>query len=98
MSWSDGRTRSNADQWWCLCFRFATSRRCTRWQGYVWPMWQDATHGRSYPLPVPAFRIAEAAELLGVSDDTVRRWVDSGRLPVERDQSRRKVIDGAILA
>lgn len=25
-------------------------------------------------------RISEAAELLGVSDDTVRRWIDSGRL------------------
>jgi molybdopterin-binding protein len=47
---------------------------------------------------VPQFRIAEAAELLGVSDDTVRRWLDSGQLPVERDQSRRMVIDGAALA
>ena len=28
-----------------------------------------------------SYRIAEAAELLGVSDDTVRRWIDSGRLP-----------------
>ena len=26
-------------------------------------------------------RISEAASLLGVSDDTVRRWIDSGRLP-----------------
>jgi len=25
-------------------------------------------------------RISEAAQLLGVSDDTVRRWVESGRL------------------
>ena len=47
---------------------------------------------------VPQFRIAEAARLLGVSDDTVRRLVDSGTLPVEVDPSNRKVIDGALLA
>ena len=44
------------------------------------------------------FRIAEAARLLGVSDDTVRRWVDAGVLPVQLDGSNRKVIDGARLA
>jgi molybdopterin-binding protein len=43
---------------------------------------------------VPQFRIADAARLLGVSDDTVRRWVD-GALPVRPDASNRKVIDGA---
>ncbi|MGH3782943.1 MAG: TOBE domain-containing protein [Pseudonocardiaceae bacterium] len=47
---------------------------------------------------MPQFRIAEAAGLLGVSDDTVRRWLDAGQLPLERDQSRRMVIDGAALA
>lgn len=33
-----------------------------------------------YAVRVPQYRISEAAKLLGVSDDTVRRWVDSGRL------------------
>lgn len=29
---------------------------------------------------MPHFRISEAAELLGVSDDTLRRWIDAGRI------------------
>lgn len=32
--------------------------------------------------PVQTYRIADAARLLGVSDDTVRRWVEAGVLPV----------------
>jgi molybdopterin-binding protein len=47
---------------------------------------------------VPQFRIADAARLLGVSDDTVRRWIDAGTLPVQSDASNRKVIDGSALA
>ena len=43
-------------------------------------------------------RIRDAAAFLGVSDDTVRRWVDSGLLPSEVDESHRKVIDGKALA
>ena len=44
------------------------------------------------------FRVREAAELLGVSDDTVRRWVDAGRLSAETDGSGRQAIEGAALA
>jgi molybdopterin-binding protein len=47
---------------------------------------------------MPNMRIREAAELLGVSDDTVRRWIDQGALPVSRDKSGRKVITGDVLA
>jgi molybdopterin-binding protein len=47
---------------------------------------------------VPQFRFSEVARLLAVSDDTVRRWVDAGRLPAGRDAAGRKVVDGAELA
>lgn len=43
-------------------------------------------------------RIRDAAGFLGVSDDTVRRWIDAGLLPAEVDASGRKVIDGYALA
>ena len=44
------------------------------------------------------FRIRQAAELLGVSDDTVRRWADTDRLPTTLDDSGRRVVEGAVLA
>jgi molybdopterin-binding protein len=47
---------------------------------------------------VPKLRISQVAELLGVSDDTVRRWVSMGQLPVELDESNRQVVDGERVA
>lgn len=43
------------------------------------------------------YRIKQAAELLGVSDDTVRRWAESGRLPTTTEDGR-QVVDGKALA
>ncbi|WP_182377598.1 TOBE domain-containing protein [Nocardioides sp. WS12] len=43
------------------------------------------------------YRVAEAAELLGVSTDTVRRWIDAGRVPSSTVEGR-TVIVGADLA
>lgn len=45
-----------------------------------------------------AYRITEAAGLLGVSDDTLRRWADAGRLASATDGEGRRVVDGAELA
>ncbi|MBV9368794.1 MAG: helix-turn-helix transcriptional regulator [Frankiales bacterium] len=47
---------------------------------------------------MPMYRLREAAALLGVSDDTVRRWADAGRLPTNTDEAGRRAIDGADLA
>lgn len=43
-------------------------------------------------------RIKDAAGYLGVSDDTVRRWIDQGTLTAGVDASGRKVVDGLALA
>ena len=51
-----------------------------------------------YCRSVPRYRIADAAALLGVSDDTVRRWVGSGRLEGAADPDGRLAVDGAALA
>lgn len=44
------------------------------------------------------FRISEVASLLDVSPDTVRRWVDSGRLVAQRDEHGHRLVSGADLA
>ena len=43
-------------------------------------------------------RVSEAADLLGVSDDTIRRWADAGRLQLVKGDNGRSVISGAELA
>ncbi|NQX12800.1 TOBE domain-containing protein [Microbacteriaceae bacterium VKM Ac-2855] len=47
---------------------------------------------------MPQIRIKEAALYLGVSDDTVRRWVENGTLTSQKDSSGRSVVDGLALA
>ena len=47
---------------------------------------------------MPTFRIKEAAGLLGVSDDTLRRWADGGRVETTTDASGRRAVDGVALA
>jgi|TARA_B110000263_G_scaffold44042_1_gene35961 molybdopterin-binding protein len=44
------------------------------------------------------FRIGEAAKLLGVSPDTVRRWADAGRLATSRTSGGHRTIGGPDLA
>ena len=43
------------------------------------------------------FRVSEAAALLGVSDDTVRRWGEQGRVTLQRGANGIQVVDGVDL-
>ena len=45
-----------------------------------------------------SYRIGQAAELLGLSIDSVRRLADSGRLQTIRSSGRQRLIDGSELA
>lgn len=47
--------------------------------------------------PTTSFRVHAAAMLIGVSDDTLRRWIDRGELAAGRDDAGRLVIDGLAL-
>ncbi|MBM3670098.1 MAG: helix-turn-helix domain-containing protein [Actinobacteria bacterium] len=43
-------------------------------------------------------RVSEAASLLGVSDDTLRRWIADGRLPTGKDEGGRTTVEGRDIA
>jgi molybdopterin-binding protein len=47
---------------------------------------------------MPSFRPGQAAELLGVSVDTVRRWADEGRIKTVRTAGGQRDVDGKDLA
>jgi molybdopterin-binding protein len=47
---------------------------------------------------VTHLRVSEAADLLGVSDDTVRRAIDAGRLEAGKDSAGRLTVPGAQVA
>lgn len=49
-------------------------------------------------LAVVAYRLGQAAQVLGVSVDTVRRLADSGRLKSIRTPGRQRLVDGEQLA
>jgi molybdopterin-binding protein len=56
------------------------------------------TDPASVELDVPQYKMGQAAQLLGVSTDTVRRWADAGRIKSSRAPGGSRSIDGADLA
>jgi molybdopterin-binding protein len=49
-------------------------------------------------LQMAEFKMGQAAELLGVSVDTVRRWAEAGRVKTRRTGGGQRLVDGAALA
>jgi molybdopterin-binding protein len=57
-----------------------------------------ASSGPCYLVEMTEYRIGQAAELLRVSVDTVRRWADAGRLKTTVRAGGRRYVDGPDLA
>lgn len=56
------------------------------------------SHLRHYHRHKHSYRIGDAAALLGVSADTVRRLVDGGKLTAAHDELGRRITPGAARA
>jgi molybdopterin-binding protein len=57
-----------------------------------------APHLRHMLRVVSTYSLRDAAGLLGVSDDTVRRWAERGRVTTTTDDAGHRVIAGGELA
>ncbi len=49
-------------------------------------------------MTASVLKVSEAASIMGVSDDTVRRWAEAGRLTLTRGDGGRQTVDGGELA
>ncbi len=58
----------------------------------------DACRRHAYAPDMPVYRLSEAATLLGVSDDTVRRWAEQGRVTTTTTPTGTLGIEGTTLA
>ena len=47
---------------------------------------------------MPHLRVSEAARLTGVSDDTIRRWIESDGVTTTADAAGRTLVDGVDVA
>jgi excisionase family DNA binding protein len=46
-----------------------------------------------YAVPKQEYTIGEAARVLGVSIDTIRRWDRTGKIKTSRDGGNRRVVE-----
>src|SRR5206468_3475838 len=78
------------------------SRRCTtpllHPASTAWMMPQVRSLCTAYSPQMHTYRLGAAAALLGVSDDTLRRWADQGRLRTATDDEGRRIVTGNDLA
>ncbi len=69
------------------------------WQFRRWSEGGASEPDARYALrSMEGYGVGESAMVLGVSPDTVRRWVDDGRLRATRTAGGRRRIDGVALA